>query len=87
MGKRILVNNSLDQIDIRITDENNNLINFNNIHWCITLCLSVERMNPPENQNLQLVPYLKSLEPAKKEKPIDQEKQEPIDQELKLLES
>jgi hypothetical protein len=30
-------------IDIEITDENNNYMNFRNIDWSITLCLSVEK--------------------------------------------
>jgi hypothetical protein len=30
-------------IDIEITDENNNYVNFRNIDWSITLCLSVEK--------------------------------------------
>jgi hypothetical protein len=35
--------NLLDGIDIQLTDENNNFINFNNINWTITLCLTIER--------------------------------------------
>lgn len=35
--------NIIDAIDINIYDEDNNFINFNNIDWSITLCLTVER--------------------------------------------
>jgi len=43
MQKIVLSNRVLDMIDIEITDENNNYINFRNIDWSITLCLSVEK--------------------------------------------
>jgi hypothetical protein len=41
--KIVLSNRALDMIDIEITDENNNYMNFRNIDWSITLCLSVEK--------------------------------------------
>ena len=40
-NKNILVNRVLDNIDIQILDLNNNYINFNNVNWSITLCLSI----------------------------------------------
>jgi len=40
--KIILNNRVLDMIDIEITDESTNFINFRNIDWSITLCLTVE---------------------------------------------
>jgi hypothetical protein len=43
MQKIVLSNRALDMIDIEITDENNNYMNFRNIDWSITLCLSVEK--------------------------------------------
>ena len=43
MQKIVLTNRALDMIDIEITDENNNYVNFRNIDWSITLCLSVEK--------------------------------------------
>ena len=43
MQKIVLSNRVLDMIDIEITDENNNYINFRNIDWSITLCLSIEK--------------------------------------------
>ena len=33
----------MDDVDIQITDENDNLINFNNIDWCITLMLEITK--------------------------------------------
>ena len=43
LQKIVLSNRALDMIDIEITDENNNYMNFRNIDWSITLCLSVEK--------------------------------------------
>ena len=43
LQKIILSNRTLDVIDIEFVDENNNYINFRNIDWSITLCLSVEK--------------------------------------------
>ncbi len=43
LEKIILSNKTLDMIDIEIVDENNNYVNFRNIDWSITLCLSVEK--------------------------------------------
>jgi len=40
--KIILNNRVLDMIDIEITDESTNFVNFRNIDWSITLCLTVE---------------------------------------------
>jgi hypothetical protein len=40
--KIILNNRVLDMIDIEITDEETNFVNFRNIDWSITLCLTVE---------------------------------------------
>jgi hypothetical protein len=44
-NKNILVNRVLDTIDIQVLDLNNNFINFNNVNWSITLCLSIEKMD------------------------------------------
>jgi len=43
LEKIILSNKTVDMIDIEIVDENNNYINFRNIDWSITLCLSIEK--------------------------------------------
>ena len=41
--KYIVRNDIVDDVDIQITDENDNLINFNNIDWCITLMLEITK--------------------------------------------
>jgi hypothetical protein len=43
LNKHILRTKHIDAIDITISDENENLIDFNNIDWTLTLCLSIER--------------------------------------------
>jgi len=43
LEKNILFNRSLDVLDIQIVDEENKYINFQNIDWSITLCLTVEK--------------------------------------------
>ena len=44
-NKNILVNRVLDNIDIQVLDLNNNYVNFNNVNWSITLCLSIEKID------------------------------------------
>jgi hypothetical protein len=46
LEKVILYNRSLDLIDIEIVDEDNKYINFRNINWSITLCLTIEKNDP-----------------------------------------
>jgi hypothetical protein len=43
LEKNILFNRSLDVLDIQVVDEDNNYINFQNIDWSITLCLTIEK--------------------------------------------
>ena len=43
LEKNILFNRSLDILDIQIVDEENKYVNFRNINWSITLCLSIEK--------------------------------------------
>ena len=43
LEKNILFNRSIDALDIQVVDEDNKFINFRNIDWSITLCLSVEK--------------------------------------------
>ena len=43
LEKNILFNRSLDVLDIQIVDEDNKYINFQNINWSITLCLTIEK--------------------------------------------
>lgn len=49
--KFLLTTNYLNEIDIRITDEDNNDINFNNVNWSMTLCLSIERFISVSQEN------------------------------------
>ena len=83
LEKIILSNRSLDMIDIEIVDENNNYVNFRNIDWSITLCLSVEK-----NDAVKIDYGLYSLPPT-----IENNNKENIkkisrdERELKLLES
>ncbi len=41
--KYLLTTDLLNSIDIQISDEENNLINFNNVNWTLTFCLTVEK--------------------------------------------
>lgn len=50
-----LKNNDISLIDIQITDQNNQLINFNNIDWSITLTLIIYRKIEVKNQDLTAI--------------------------------
>lgn len=41
--KFLLRDNRIDEIDLQITDQNNNLINFNNIDWNLTILIETTR--------------------------------------------
>ena len=43
LNKNIIKTATIDTIDIQLTDDNYDLIDFNNFDWTITLCLSIER--------------------------------------------
>lgn len=63
----------IDQIDISITDENNELINFNNLDWSITLVLENIRLIPekvPSFSNL-LNQQIINEEPTKDMKDLE----------------
>lgn len=45
----ILFNKNITFIDIQIVDENNNLINFNGIHWTITIQMNIYRKGTRNN--------------------------------------
>lgn len=47
--KNVLREITIDEIDIQITDENNNLIDFNGVDWSMTLILTKERINKPKD--------------------------------------
>lgn len=86
LEKIILSNKTLDMIDIEIVDEDNNYVNFRNIHWSITLCLSVEK-----NDIVRLDYGLYNLPPSLEqnlENSIENPKKLSRDEkDLKLLES
>lgn len=70
LNKALLQTKYIDSIDISMTDEDNNLLNFNNIDWTITLVLeNVRRLSdvfiPKFKQLLTPTPLIKE-----KEKPI-----------------
>ena len=45
LNSYILKTPTVDNIDIQLTDEDNNLLDFNNLDWTITLCLSSDRVD------------------------------------------
>ena len=84
LEKNILFNRSLDVLDIQIVDEDNKYVNFQNIDWSITLCLTIEKNDP-----VRLNYGLKTL-PQQIENKNNLENNELLTQdekELKLLES
>ena len=70
LEKNILFNRSLDVLDIQIVDEENEYVNFRNINWSITLCLTIEKndaeklnyglytLPPPINNNIENIKKL-----------------------------
>jgi hypothetical protein len=86
LEKNILFNRTLDVLDIQIVDEENKYVNFQNIDWSITLCLTIEK-NDPEKLNYglytlpppQIVENKNNIENVKK---LSRDERE-----LKLLES
>jgi hypothetical protein len=83
LNKNILRGQIIDSIDIRITDEDNNDIDFNNIDWNITLCLSNERIDK-EKQNINIYEAIKQMGDLQNNMKSDDKKL--IDEELQLLE-
>jgi len=71
LNKALLQTKYIDAIDISMTDEDNNLLNFNNIDWTITLVLeNIRRLSDviiPKFKELLEKPLIKEKE---KEKPI-----------------
>jgi len=75
LNKAVLEVKYIDLIDIQIADENNQLIDFNNTNWTLTLVLEIIR-NIPD----RFVPSFRELtveaKPPEKEKPIVQDMKE-----------
>ena len=84
LERNILFNRSLDTLDIQIVDEENKYINFQNIDWSITLCLTIEK-NDHEKLNYGLYNLPLSIENKnilENNKKLTQDEKE-----LKLLEN
>jgi len=79
LNKAVLMVKTIDMIDIQIADEFNNLINFNNTDWTMTLVLEVIK-NIPE----RFVPKFNDLT-IKAEVPVQEKKIEKDMKELELL--
>jgi hypothetical protein len=79
LDKHVIISGSVEAIDIRITDEHNNPINFNNQNWSISICLSVDRQST-FSKAADLVPYIRGIESGSGGPPL-------ADGELQLLES
>lgn len=77
LNKSILMIKTIDMIDIQICDENNNLLNFNNTDYTITLVLEIIKKVPD-----RFIPSFRDLT-LKAEVPIPQKK---INKELEDLE-
>jgi hypothetical protein len=77
LNKSILMIKTIDMIDIQICDENNNLLNFNNTDYTITLVLEIIKKIPD-----RFIPSFRDLT-LKAEVPIPQKK---INKELEDLE-
>ena len=84
LEKNILFNRSLDVLDIQIVDEDNKYVNFQNIDWSITLCLTIEKNDPVRlNYGLKTLPQqIENKNNLEKNKLLTQDEKE-----LKLLES
>ena len=45
LNKNLLKQSIIDRVDIQLLDENQNYLDFNNLDWSITICLSNERVD------------------------------------------
>jgi hypothetical protein len=79
LNKSVLMVKTIDMIDLQICDENNNLINFNNTNWTLTLVLEIIK-NIPD----RFVPHFRDLT-VKAEVPVPKKKIEKDMKELELL--
>jgi hypothetical protein len=82
LEKNILFNKSIDTIDIQIVDENSDFIDFQNIDWSITICLSIEK-----NDIVKLDYSLNNLPVENKNNIENIKKLSRDEKDLKLLES
>lgn len=70
LNKSVLSVKTIDQIDISISDENDELINFNNLDWTITLVLENIRIIPDKIPSFNQL-LMKSEEPTKDMKDLE----------------
>ena len=84
LEKNILFNRTLDLLDIQIVDEDNKYVNFQNIDWSITLCLTIEKNDHEKiNYGLYSLPLpIENKNNLENNKILKQDEKE-----LKLLES
>ena len=83
LEKNILFNRTLDVLDIQIVDEDNKYINFQNIDWSITLCLTIEKNDPVRlDYGLKTLPQQNEINNIESIKKLSRDEKE-----LKLLES
>ena len=84
LNKHILHTTLISLLDIQLFDENRNYINFNNIDWTMTICLSIERQSEAYVRS-SLGDFLEKVNEKSME--IEQPKElTQNEQELKMLE-
>ena len=88
LEKNILFNRSLDVLDIQIVDEDNKYINFQNINWSITLCLTIEKNDPTKlDYGIFNLPQINNNNIENKNNIENSKKLSQDEKDLKLLES
>lgn len=63
----ILKATTVTYVDIQITDEDNNLINFNGINWTLTIQINIFRRGTKENKNIDFSSIINILTDIKEE--------------------
>ncbi len=74
--KSLLQTKTIDYIDIEITDQDDNYINFNNREWTINICLELHKKRPENMNTERLIPALISLFSKSQIKPIEDKNEE-----------
>ena len=86
LNKNIIKTPTIDTIDLQLTDDNDNLIDFNNLDWTITLCLSIEREEKVKDKTTlrDIVKHM-VLTHTQNNMNIELLTEKPIDKDLELL--
>lgn len=87
-NESILRVKTIDNIDISLVDENGLLIDFNNVDWCLTLCIKIERSRPilsPESFSQIVKPILTSTTDENRIDDVKLPKDDLVKDELDLL--